>query len=150
VVATIIAGVGAAVAIGALLRAVFEYRAQGRQRRAEHFLKMMERFNGEDRFRTLCDLLDHGDEAAIGRLPWSDRRDFLGFAEEVAILMNSKLIPERIAYYMFGYYPLRASESPAFMGTVNPDSPYWVLFFDFVNRMASLEASPPSTPSLRF
>jgi|SRR5215218_754317 len=151
IVATaIIAAIGAFAAVGTLFRAVIEFQALGRQRRAEHFLKMMERFFANERFLLLCDLLDEGDETAIGALPWSDRREFLGFVEEVAILMNSKLIPSRIAYYMFGYYPLLAARSPAFMGTVNRASQYWAVFFDFVDTMSELENSPPSPKRFRF
>ena len=129
---------------------MLEFQAQGRQRRAEHFLKMTERFFADERFLKLCNLLDEQDEAAIGRLPWEDRREFLGFVEEVAILMNSKLIPPKIAYYVFGYYPILAADSAAFMGTVNAHSPYWAVFFDFVDQMRKLEASPPPPRSFRF
>lgn len=149
-VTTIIAAVGALAAIGALVRAGLEFQAQGRQRRAEHFLKMMERFFVNERFLKLCNLLDQEDEVAIGELPWEDRREFLGFVEEVAILVNSKLIPRKIAYYMFGYYPILAADSAAFMGTVNDDSPYWAVFFDFVGQMRELEESPPPPKSFRF
>lgn len=149
-VTTIIAAAGALAAIGTLVRAVLEFQAQGRQRRAEHFLAMMERFFANERFLKLCDLLDEEDETAISELPWEDRREFLGLVEEVAILMNSKLIPCKIAYYMFGYYPMRAADSPAFMDTVNDNSPYWVVFFDFVGQMRALEESPPPPRDFRF
>ncbi|MDX6602619.1 MAG: hypothetical protein QOF13_1821, partial [Solirubrobacterales bacterium] len=48
---------------------------------------MMERFYADERFFQLCNLLDERDEDAIRSLPWSHRRVFLGFVEEVAILM---------------------------------------------------------------
>lgn len=148
--ATIIAAVGAAVAVGALIRAVWEYREQGRQRRAEYFLKMIERFFSDKRFTKLCKLLDEQDEAAISRVPWEDRREFIGFIEEVALLMYSNLLPRKIVYYMFSYYPLRAWESSGFMRDVNKSSTYWIVFVDFVKQMQEFEASPPQVREFRF
>jgi len=111
---------------------------------------MMERFNDDERFLKIRNLLDRGDEDAIRQLPQGERREFLGFVEEVAILTNSKLIPREIAYYMFSYYPLKAAESPVFMETIDPDLQYWKVFFGFVNQMRKLEASPPAVKRFRF
>jgi hypothetical protein len=147
---TIIAAVGAAIALATLGRGVIELRAQGRQRRAEYFLKMIERFFSDDRYLRITVLLDAEDEASMGRVSWGERREFLGFVEEVALLVNSKLISPEIAYYMFGYYPILATKSKAFMRDINADSPYWTLFFAFVKQMQELEASPPGHQKLHF
>ncbi|HEV7616138.1 MAG TPA: hypothetical protein VGO36_07895 [Solirubrobacterales bacterium] len=147
--ATVIAAVAALAAIGGLFRAVLEFQAQGRQRRAEYFLAVTERFFSNEQFLAICTLLDERDEGAIAQLPWSLRREFIGFVEEVALLVNSGLISREIAYYMLGYYPLRAVESPAFMHGVNWDSQYWAVFFDFISSMRRLEEFPPPTKAFR-
>ena len=59
----------------------------------------------------------------------------LGFVEDVALLVRSGLISREVAYYMFGYYPLRAAESKALMREVNPQSQYWQLFVHFISDM---------------
>jgi hypothetical protein len=143
----IIAVVGLAVGLATLFRAVLEFRAQGRQRRAEFFLKMMERFFSDQRFLQICALLDAEDEEGLAAISWPERREFLGFIEEVALLVNSKLISREIASYMFGYYPLRAAESGALMGGVNANSPYWRLFFTFVAEMKELESAQLREPA---
>jgi hypothetical protein len=148
-VATVIAAAAALAAIGTLFKAVLEFQAQGRQRRVEYFLKVTEKFFSDERFLDICTLLDEGDEAAIAQLPWSLRREFIGFVEEVALLVNSGLISSEIAYYMLGYYPMRAEESSAFMRDVNRKSQYWDVFFNFVHAMRRLEASPPPVKAFR-
>jgi hypothetical protein len=150
VLATILGAVGGIVALGTLYYAGLEYRRRGRQQRAENLLRMMERYLSDERFLQICDLLDARDEDRLSDLKWGSKRVFLGFVEEVALLVNSKLIPREIAYYMLAYYPLRARESGAFMAEVDPDSQYWQVFNEFTREMEQLEAVPPDLKAFRF
>ena len=40
------------------------------------------------------------------KTPIQDRRNFVGFLEEVAVMVNSGLIKKEVAHYMFGCYVL--------------------------------------------
>jgi hypothetical protein len=73
---TIIASLGATIALGTLIKAMLEYRSQGRQQRAEYFLRMMERSFSDERPLEVCELLDAEDELRLGELPWPHRREF--------------------------------------------------------------------------
>lgn len=75
-------------------------------------------------------------------IPFSDKRDFLGLFEEVAIMMNSGLIKKEIAHYMFGYYAIRCWEGKNFWHSVNKTSLYWQVFIDFVTEMKDIENKP--------
>jgi len=130
--------VGVLIAAGTLVKAVIEYTYQGVQKRAEHFLQMRRRFKENEVFKELCSLLDR-DEQALANMPFKDKRDLLGFFEEVAIMVNSGLIRKEVAHYMFGYYAIRCGDSRNFWSNVNRTSRYWALFRDFAETMKSME-----------
>jgi len=130
--------VGAAIALAALAKGVWEYGQQGAQKRAEHFLVMRQRFKANVSFKTMCDLLET-DDPVLADVPFKEKRDLLGFFEEVALMLNSSLIRTEVAHYMFGYYAIRCWRSENFWKGVNRDSPYWSLFRDFAVRMERRE-----------
>ena len=45
-----------------------------------------------------------------------------------------KLLSDNVAFYMFGYYALRAYQSKGFTVGINMNSPYWSLFVSFCKR----------------
>ena len=91
-----------------------------------------------EKFLEICACLDN-DEAKLKDLPWKDKRDFLGFFEEVALMVNSRLIRLPVAHYMFGYYALLCWRSEKFWGDLERGSIYWALFRDFAERLAEEE-----------
>ena len=75
-------------------------------------------------------------------------RRFLGFFEQVALLLRANLITDQLAYYMFGYYATRCDRSRWFWGSALPkDEAYWLLFLDFICRMKVVEDSKRADPS---
>ncbi len=131
---------GGIFALIALIKGVVEYVHQGAQKRAEHFLAMRERLKGDAKFMQICDLLDE-DSPTLRDLPFNDKRDFLGLFEEVALMLNSRIIRPAVAHYMFGYYAIRCGRSKYFWEGVERQSDYWSLFNDFVTRMEQVESS---------
>jgi hypothetical protein len=131
--------VGTAIALATLAKGVFEYGLQGAQKRAEQFMTMQKRFRDNPAFRELSSLIET-DAIALQTVAFKDKRDFLAFFEEIALMMNTGIIRESVAHYMFGYYAIRCWESGHFWeGVPNKDSPYWSLFRDFVERMKQRE-----------
>src|ERR1700710_2074371 len=84
---------------------VLEYGRQGRYKRAEQFVHMRRRFLETPLFQDILTLLP-ADSVNLTKIPVQDRRNFVGFLEEVALMVNSRLIDRRVAHYMFGYYVL--------------------------------------------
>jgi len=72
-------------------------------------------------------------------IPLIDRYYFLGYYEEIAIAMNSKLIKNDVAHYMVGYFAIRCWESENFWKGINRKSYYWSVFKKFVDTMQKLE-----------
>src|SRR5438067_4359910 len=98
-----IAGIAATViALSALAKGAFEYTVQGAQKRAALFAELRQRFKDDLRFREICALLET-DDTALMTTDFRDKRDFLGFFEEICLALNSGLIRKPVAHYMFGY-----------------------------------------------
>lgn len=140
----IVGVVGAVVALVTLIKALIEYRQQGRQKRAEHFFDLRSRLKGSREFARVAELIDsaHTTDAAgtdarrqLREIPFHVKRDYLGLFEEIAIAMNSGLIKPQVAHYMFGYYALLCRDSNEFWFNVNRLSDYWSLFNDFCDQM---------------
>ena len=137
------AAIGATVvALGTLIKALLEYSRQGAQKRAETFVAMGARFEKDARFASICDLLET-DDAELALVPYGEKRDFLAFFEEIALMMNSGLISRPVAHYMFGYYAIHCADSKHFWKNVNRGSAYWALFNHFVDEMKVVASSKP-------
>jgi hypothetical protein len=126
------------VALGVFVKAIIEYKLQGRQKRAELFDKFRTILKTEPEMVRISSLLEQ-DDSALTNIPLHDRYYFLGFYEQLAIAMNSKLIKKDVVHYMFGYFALRCWSSQNFWKGINRNSYYWIVFKKFVNTMQELE-----------
>src|ERR1041385_5466308 len=91
-VSIIIAGI---VAIGTFLSGVVEFVRQGRQHRAENLVQMRRRFLETPQYREILDMLQSADPNIAGSSV-QERRNFVGFLEEIALMVNSRLIRPEI------------------------------------------------------
>jgi hypothetical protein len=140
-IATIVAVI---VAMLTLVKAVFEYARQNAQRRAEHFVDMRKRFKSEPKFLKILARLDDENARCDDILP-QDRRDLLGFFEEVALMVNSRLMNLDVAAYMFGCYAVKCWECKAFWkNDLSKNDPNWSLFSDFVKKVKQIQDFEPS------
>jgi hypothetical protein len=71
---------------------------------------------------------------------YAEKFNLLGYFEEVALMANSGIVQPKVAWYMFGYYVLRVSESTNFWSNIERSDPYWSLFNTFAETMAEVEA----------
>ena len=65
----------------------------------------------------------------------------MAFYEEIAISVNSKVMSDEVAHYIFGLYAIKCSDSLHFWEGVRicKDSPYWSLFREFVEKMRLMQ-----------
>lgn len=145
--AIILAGV---VALITFFFGVLEFVRQGRQHNASNFVQMRRRFLETETFRHILNLLAT-DSPELEDLPIQDRRNFIGFFEEVALMVNSKMIRAEVAHYMFGYSVGLADRSKHLWIDLDRQSIYWTLFRDFAKLMKKFEQSPVlNEETLRF
>lgn len=113
VIKNIAAIVGLIAAIWGLYKGIAEYILQGKQKRAEMFLKKQGEYFSNESFNEIRGLLE-SDEFILREISFERRRAYLTFFEEIAVLKNSRLISEDLTYYMFGYYAVKCFESENF------------------------------------
>ena len=106
---------------------------------------MRDRFKSNEVFVGLCDLLQT-DAPELKDIPLKDKRNLLGFFEEIALMVNSGLIKKEVAHYMFGPYVCRCWESKHFWINMDGAGPhmasegiYWQLFKGFAEDMQKME-----------
>ena len=103
---------------------------------AEHFFKLRDKYNNDPTFIKIREIIDNPDNKDISRgVNPDEKRKFLGFYEEIAIMVNSKLIKEELAFYMFGYYAIRCCELDVFKTYINDEKEYWSVFSEFATKM---------------
>lgn len=129
---------GAIIALFTFINGILEYSRQGRQKRADQFVLLRRRLKENETFKHLTDLALRKDPA-LAECPPADKRDLLGLFEEVALMMNSKLIRKEVAHYMFGSYVIACYESDDFWVNLERDDMYWRLFNDFALQMKEVE-----------
>ena len=144
----------AAIALLGLFKGVREYHLQGSLKRAEFFLKKNEQFFEDERLVRIRMLIQSNDECLIdgSKVSRDDKRAYLTFFEEVALLYNSGLIKQDVARYMYGYYAIRCLESERFWSGLKKSEKQWGLFLAFADRLKQ-ERSTRSFPdwfSLKF
>lgn len=134
----------AAVALLSARHAAKEYARQGKQKRIEMLLQMRQRFKSRRDFQDVVRCLDADDpqlRAQIRNVDKEIRRDFLGFFEEIALLVNSGVFPPHVAQYMFGYYAIICDECEDFWFDFQKRHLYWSVFNKFAADMKRAEGS---------
>jgi hypothetical protein len=129
-----------AVGVATFIKAIFEYNRQNATKRFEIFQGMNKRVD-DDNFMKIREYLDN-DDPELEKFDYTSKHNFLGFFEELAISVNSKVMSNEAAYYMFGYYAIQCYTSENFWkGTklIQKDSVYWSLFRHFATKMQVME-----------
>lgn len=130
-VSIIVAGV---IAFITLWTGMIQYGRQRHAERANQFIEMRRRFLENPGFRELLTLIAKGSEEVKDK-PSQDRRNLVGFLEEVALLMNSGLIKKDVVHYMFGQAAIAIDSCEPFWEGLDKDSEYWTVFRGFVKEM---------------
>ncbi len=135
----ILVPLGSTIALLTLIKGVLEYAKNNAMKRAEYFSQLHRQLKEVVVLSRICDLLDT-DSAELAGLSYSEKYQFLAFFESVALMVNSRLLREDVAQYMFSYYAILCYESRNFWSDISKESQYWSLFCSFARRMKALES----------
>ena len=138
------AGITAIVGVIAFLftvaRALYEYSKQNRLTRFDKYEELSKNWSSDEGVQEIIALLDHDPEHKLADLETSKKQDFVGYYEEIALMLESAILKKRIAYYMFGYHTIRCYESKDFWTPeMELQSPYWSLFRRFAEQMKKID-----------
>lgn len=88
------------IALLTFLLSYLEYQKQGKQKRVDLYLEMERRLFDNDNFQEIRLLLQKG-EPEITKIERKMGSDYVGFFENIAMLMNSKLIKKMLLVTCF-------------------------------------------------
>jgi hypothetical protein len=138
---------------------LFAYWREIKRRNFETFFKMRGEFRTNERFGRVFKALngdpatmrpksgpigallgrkdDGSPEITLDQISHDDAEEFAGFLEEVAILVQSKVISPKLAHYFFGYYAIVVVNNPSFMEKIEDEETreYWGLLRSFSKLM---------------
>lgn len=129
---------GTVIALIGFLFGALEFVRQHRQARMQAFVEMRRRFLETPRFREILDMIAVDDER-LRQVSVQDKRNFLGFLEEIALLVRSGVIRREVAGYMFGHYVMLSRRSQNLWHGLDPESMYWTVFHRFADEMERFE-----------
>ena len=130
------------IAMIALIKGVFEYTKTNQLARANVFLELRKRFKETSNFSKIIEYLDSND-SELSEVSKSDKLKFLGFFDDVAILINSGLLDKTIANQTFGFYIQKAWENPNMWWEENPkESEYRFLLLWLYNEVKYIQQHP--------
>jgi hypothetical protein len=143
-VVTNAAGITAIVGMIALIvtvfRALYEYSKQNRLARFEKYENLSKGWSEDKDIQEMIVLLDNDPEGKLVNIPSSKKEAFVGFYEEIALMLESGILKQQIAYYMFGYHTIRCYESKDFWTKdMDLEGPYWTLFRRFAKQMKKID-----------
>jgi hypothetical protein len=137
----IITIITAIITLIAIIKGYLEYQKSVKQKRVELFIKYRDHLKNDVIFKKILELLETNNNDEIRNLPRFDRYLFLGFYEEIALLVNSRIMKPEIAHYMFAYYAKLCWENDTFWYDISRESFYWRVFREFVEQMIQLETN---------
>lgn len=138
----IIASIVGVITIGTFIKAIIEYRMQGRQKRTDLFDDYYNRLRTDSQLNNVISSLEDG-KKDLKNITKIDKYYFLGFYEQIAMAVNSGLIKINAAHYFFGYYAKKCWDSDDFWcideNKISKDSYYWSTFKRFVDDSKKIE-----------
>ena len=119
--------IAGAVAFVGFMGGIVEYWRRTRELRADHFIAMRRRFLETPAYKEILDQIVTADPA-LATSSVQERRNFIGFLEEIGLMVDSRLIRPEVAYYMFGHYVRLADESEFLWAGLDKSGHYWLVF----------------------
>jgi hypothetical protein len=131
---TLLLGLGTLGSFILVIKGIIEYSSQNSQKRASFFFDLIKEFKDNNTFTLISDLCEN-QNSNFNTVTYKQKCEYLGFFEEIALMMNSKLIKKEVAHYMFGYYAINCWKNENFWEGLARDGIYWRVFRDFINQM---------------
>jgi hypothetical protein len=138
VLTVLVGAFGAVLALGTLLRAVFEYVNQNRLKRFEKFQEMSRRFDENAVISEICRLL-MDDASELASISKYNKEVLICFMEEIAVLHNSRILPKALIVNAFGYYATKVDASEHFWTNLNRHEKFYSLFVSFCEEMRTAQ-----------
>lgn len=133
------AGISAVVAVCVFAKSIYEYTLQNKLKRFEKYQDIAGQWDENKDLQAVKLLLDLEDENALAKADPDMKQNFIHGYEDIAVMCESGLLSEKMAFYMFGNYAIRSNQSKGFWKGLDENAYYYTLFHRFAVRMAAIE-----------
>ena len=83
--------------------------------------------------------MENDDKDKLAKTAPAAKQNFISCYEDIAVMYESALLSERMAFYMFGYYAIRSYQSEEFWKGLDKNDVYYTLFRQFSAQMEAIE-----------
>jgi hypothetical protein len=129
----LLAIVGAYIAYRSYQQRTAEIASKNKLDRFNNYLIANTYFENDKNINAVRDAAESGNWSTVTK---DHRYYFMAFYEQVALMMQSGLISEDAAFYIYGFELMRAYEDPEFWHNNDPkDDKYWELLRHLYERM---------------
>jgi hypothetical protein len=139
-ISAIVASLTFLVGVATLIKSVTEYSKQNSLKRFEKYESLSKNWIEDDDIQEIVALLQSGQGQKLRGFSIRKKEEFVGFFEEIALMVDSRLLKKKIAYYMFGYYTILCDESEDFWHDLEKSEHFWSLFRRFTSEMKRIRA----------
>lgn len=133
------AAISAIVAVCVFAKSIYEYTLLNRLRRFEKYQEIAGQWDENKDLQIIRHLIDNDQHKKLADTPADTKQHFINCYEDIALMLENRLLSERLAFYMFGFYAIRAHESDDFWHGLDRNDLYYTLFRSFCVRMKEVE-----------
>jgi hypothetical protein len=122
-------------------------------KRLEKFEQMKNKYDKDEQMQKVIKALNFKQDNpqhfkdTVEALDANDKRAFLMFIEEIALLNNSRILSTDFVFYNFSWDAILAYETDEFwdQNRIKKDDPYWALFRSFCEKMIAYRKKYPES-----
>jgi hypothetical protein len=120
-------------------------RRDAAQKRFDKFVVMRTRYDTDPAIQATLGFINQNETKVASP---EDNTAYKAFVEEVALLVQSKLMSVEVAFYYFGSDLIRAYLLPSWVNESPPD-PFWGLFRSFARRLHKIAVAYPEVITIK-
>lgn len=129
----------AIIAVCVFAKSIYEYTLQNKLKRFEKYQDIAGQWDENKDLQEIRRLLDFENKSALAKADPEKKQNFIHCYEDIAVMCESGLLNEKMAFYMFGFYAIRSLQSKEFWTGLNEGDFYYTLFRRFATRMEVIE-----------
>lgn len=143
-------------AIGGLVlffRGIEEYILKNRLARFQQFIAQRKEFEASKELCGVNSEVLKGESNDMSGVEWWHRTYYLVFMENIALMMNSRLIDSNVVHNTWGASILACFENNSFWADIDKDrmdtlrrSPYWRVFYKLHDDMQAIDREVKKAP----
>ena len=124
----------------AVCQAVYAFSKQNRLARFDKYSELSKGWSADKDIQRIKRLIEEDPKGELSNLSAAEKEEYVAVFDEIALMVESRIVRKEIAFYMFGYYVIHCCDNEEFWTGMDKDSHYWSLFFRFAKEMKRIDS----------